>query len=76
VTWTLHDDQSVLVQSTATVDRPIPFDASASGTTPEALVVAMSEALDDAVARIVDGVVPELSHAASQRVATERSATP
>jgi len=72
VTWTLHDDQSVLVQNTVTIERAIASNANASAAAPKALVVAMSDALGDAITRIVEGVVPELSRAEPARAVAER----
>jgi cholesterol transport system auxiliary component len=68
VTWTLHDDQSVLLQDTVTVDRPIAIaaDGKASETAPQALVAAMSDALGDVIGGIVAEVVPELSREKAQ----------
>jgi cholesterol transport system auxiliary component len=66
VTWTLHDDQSVLLQNTVTVDRAIAADVKASETVPQALVAAMSDALGDVIGGIVAEVVPELSREKAQ----------
>lgn len=66
VTWTLHDDQSVLLQNTVTVDRTIAADAKTSEAAPQALVAAMSDALGDVIGGIVAEVVPELSREKAQ----------
>jgi cholesterol transport system auxiliary component len=66
VTWTLHDDQSVLLQNTVTVDRTIAPGVKAPETAPQALVAAMSDALGDVIGGIVAEVVPELSREKAQ----------
>jgi cholesterol transport system auxiliary component len=76
VTWTLHDDQTVLAQNTVTVERALALTANRPDAAPSALVAAMSEALGDAIAAIVGGVLPELSLPASPRPLAERVGAP
>jgi cholesterol transport system auxiliary component len=70
VTWTLHDDQAVLVQNTVTVDRAVVSAAATSDTAPKALVAAMGDALGAVIASIVERVVPELSRRTTSSVAS------
>jgi ABC-type uncharacterized transport system auxiliary subunit len=70
VTWTLHDDQGVLLQNTVTVDRAVASNPAAPDTAPKALVAAMGDALGAVIAGIVESVVPELSRRTASSVAS------
>jgi hypothetical protein len=74
VTWLLHDDQTVLVQNTVTVDHAIV--ASADPKDPKPLVSAMSDALGEAIADIVAAVTPELTRVAAQPAIAQTVGSP
>lgn len=64
VTWALSDDERVQIQETFAVEHPIP---SGGPSGPDAIAVAMGQAFEDSVQRVVARVMVALSRGAPPR---------